>query len=699
MRFFLLTLISFIFVSSVFSSEWKPPRISLSGKREHPVITLPAEGLERLRAELEGGPHQKEVQGLIDAGEKAIRGELEFPPRGGVHSQWYNCPDCETRMRTVSPTEHRCRICEKTYSGSPYDDVLFSQIHGRNLRRLEEAAWAYILTKDDRFATFARDVLLGYAERYLEYEYRHASRSNSAYARRAGGRLFDQTLTEAFHLQQYILPAYDLVAGSQLFKPADHRAIREKLIVPMVEGMFRNDKGKSNWQSFHNTAMFWAGAILGNREWMERSIFEPENGFLFQMENSVLSDGMWYENSWSYHFYTYRALGRHAQGAAHLGIDLWNHPKMKKMLTLPLDFVMADGSVPRTGNATTLRPLDRARSRAALMEAAYAVYQDPAFLPVLPEKITSHSVLYGNTDVTGRGQLKPRRSTVMESGYAILRTAGEPGLTAALNFAPFGGYHSHFDKLSFVFFGFGEELGVDRGRAAAQAYNLPIHRNWYRATISHNTVLVDGKSQSAADGELLFFNSTDEEVAVVAKTDAYEGVDHRRMLFMTPDYLLVFDELEAANPRRFDWFYHNLGNAAESALATEPADLSVFGDAAEYIADGKSGQSNKLLWAHFPGKNVTVHLTEAGGSDSAITTAHAPGRSVDVRIPLVFITRKGERANFAAAIEPVRNGEEPRVRDVVVSQTDEGPLVDVDFAGKRHRYLLRSDHSIIRSRN
>ena len=51
------------------------------------------------------------------------------------------------------------------------------------------------------------------------------------------------------------------------------------------------------------------------------------------------------------------------------------------------------------------------------------------------------------------------------AGHAILRTQGPAGLTAAFTFGPYGGFHGHFDKLSFVFFGHGQELGVDPGRA------------------------------------------------------------------------------------------------------------------------------------------------------------------------------------------------------------------------------------------
>jgi len=87
-----------------------------------------------------------------------------------------------------------------------------------------------------------------------------------------------------------------------------------------------------------------------------------------------------------------------------------------------------------------------------------------------------------------------------DAGHAILRTRGPAQLTAALTFGPYGGFHGHYDKLSFVFFGFGRELAVDPGRARSQAYRLPIHRNWYKATIAHNAVLVDGKSQKHCPG-------------------------------------------------------------------------------------------------------------------------------------------------------------------------------------------------------
>jgi hypothetical protein len=164
-----------------------------------------------------------------------------------------------------------------------------------------------------------------------------------------------------------------------------------------------------------------------------------------------------------------------------------------------------------------------------LFEPAYHAYQDPQILALLGERTSFESVLLGRT---AQAVAKPAvlESMVFEdAGHAILRAKGEAGLTAALTFGPYGGFHGHFDKLSFVFYGFGRELGVDPGRARSQAYRLPIHSHWYKATISHNTVLVDQQSQSLRRASHSL-NPGRVHVAGARCDDAYSGVKHTRWL-------------------------------------------------------------------------------------------------------------------------------------------------------------------------
>jgi hypothetical protein len=275
----------------------------------------------------------------------------------------------------------------------------------------------------------------------------------------------------------------------------------------------------------------------------------------------------------------------------------------------------------------------------------------------------------------------------------MLRRPGPGNLTAAFSFAQSGEYHAHFDLLSFVFFGFGEELGVDRGRAASQAYRLPIHEEWYRATISHNTVLVDGQTQQAAGAELLFFEANEDyATAVAATSQAYPGVHHRRMILLTEDYLLTFDDLQADEARRFDWFYHNTGTRADLSATTRETILS--GPGYDYIQDARQAQLDEGIAVTFTHPSVPLHLREAGAPGTIATVGHGPGSAIDIRIPLLFLSREGRNAAFAASYEPVRHGEAPSIDRISWRRLTNGIELTVHRASARDLFLLRDDHRI-----
>ena len=619
--------------------------ITLPDPQPGPSVACTAEELARLReAYRSTGLEHDVVAKRVAQANEALEREVVFPPEGGQHNQWYQCEQCQLALETIDARHHRCRKCGKVYSGYPYDNVIYSRTHERLTRDMWACAWAYTLTGDEKYTRHAREILVGYAERYSTYPYHSADMGKMTdRPSRSGGHVFEQTLNEASWMQE-VCEAYDLVRTSQALTPEDHRAIREDLLLQVYANIAKHKAGKSNWQTYHNAAFMMIGGVLNRADLVRQAIEDKENGFYYQMQSSVLPGGMWYENSWGYHFYTLVAVERIVETARRLGIDLYSVPQVKEMFTVALDYTMADGTLPRFGDATTTR------IPGGLYEAPYHHWRDPMLLALLPEAPTWDSVLYGRTEKPVREPASSQSVLETGAGHALLRAGAS---TAAFTFGPFGGFHGHFDKLSFVYFSQSKELGYDPGRARSQAYRLPVHKNWYRATISHNTVLVDRVSQEGTEGESELFVSAPELAAAAAHTDrAYAGVLHRRLLVLRPRFLVVVDVLAAADGKThtFDWLYHNRGEGISCSAAVEET-AAPEGQGFEYLKGlrrGEAGGPFQAIVAMGPDR-VGVHVNGEPGSEVLVGTG--VGESVLDRVPLLVVTRRGQSARFAAAIE------------------------------------------------
>lgn len=670
----LLISIGLVLNAASTSQKVRSEMIKLPDPIPWPVTACTIDELNRLRSAYTGtGPEHDVVSDRVRRARDLLADPPEYPPEGGQHNLWYQCLRCQMSLETVDATHHRCLKCGEVYSGYPFDNVLYKSWHGRNASHMTTAAWAFALTGERPFGERVREMLLTYSDQYLKYPY-HSSNMGKRDDKPGvtGGHVMEQTLSESSWMLA-VADAYDLIRTSDILSVDDHGVIRDGLLLPLYENTIKNKRGKSNWQTYHNAAILAIGAVLGRADLVDFALNDEENGFHYQMEVSVLPGGMWYENSWGYHFYPLEAVRRMTETSQHLGIDLYGIPQVKEMYTVALDYVMADGTLPRFADATTQRiPGDR-------YETAYYQWRDPVFLEVLPEEPTWGSILYGRKTGSIYGVGDSWSSVLKEgAGHAILRTNGPGGrASAVLTYGPFGGGHGHFDKLSFVYFASGIEQGYDPGRARSQAYRLPIHRDWYRATTSHNTVLVDRASQEGVEGALELFLTNEHLSAAAANTDqAYAGVMHHRLLVMRPTYLLVADILDSGDGREhtFDWMYHNVGesvSSAEAPVAAAPGEGQGF----EYLEDCRRGETSGPISAQIQNGDHAVHVMMAEDGRSDVLIGSGPGESVMDRIPMHMVTRKGTAARFATTIGTGALGGESPVQSV--SAMDEGAGVVV----------------------
>ncbi|MDB5085687.1 MAG: Heparinase family protein, partial [Bacilli bacterium] len=227
---------------------------------------------------------------------------FDIPLTGGGWSHAYNCPDDGAYLQLIDRHHHKCPICSKVWSGSPWDDTAIANEHWNYSMRCKEAAIVYGITHDDRLLSWCKQILLFYAEHYHSYPF-HDKKGGTG---NTGGKVQCQTLSEA----SWIIPlAESCYIFRQLGVLTDEELMRLKdnLFLPVVEVIKENPAGKSNWQTYHNAAKIWIGAATEVQPLIEEAIQDPDNGFLFQMENSLGNDGFWYEGAWGYHFYTLTA--------------------------------------------------------------------------------------------------------------------------------------------------------------------------------------------------------------------------------------------------------------------------------------------------------------------------------------------------------------------------------------------------------
>jgi rubrerythrin len=362
-----------------------------NGRRNHPLIAASAEEMGRLKtAWKSSGEEHAVLVKMFARADKALAEPLNFPPEGGQHNQWYQCSSCQIGLVTIDSTHHKCPKCGKVYSGFPYDNVLYGRQHSRNFSLAEDAAWAWSVTGNKKYAELAAGILKGYADRYLKYPMVHAAvddrnidvaaQKNGKYS--SAGHIMEQTLNEAM-LMIPLVTAYDLIYDSGVLQSEEKKKIEENLIRAMADCINVHKTGKSNWQTWHNTALMYAGIVLGDKQMVNQSFLDPGNGFMTQMKISVLPEGMWYENSWGYHYYTLSALTIMAEGARRIGADIYSHEMLRKMYLIAFDYLMADGSLPRFGDAVDDSPKNN-----SINEKAYAVYKDVRLLSTLPAEPT-----------------------------------------------------------------------------------------------------------------------------------------------------------------------------------------------------------------------------------------------------------------------------------------------------------------------
>lgn len=137
--------------------------------------------------------------------------------------------------------------------------------------------------------------------------------------------------------------------------------------------------------------------------------------------------------------------------------------------------------------------------------------------------------------------------------------------------SPYGSVsHSHGDQNSIIIFAYGEPLIIKSGHYIG--FGSSMHRDYRRQTLSHNTLLIDGKGQYAGADKIKQLNATGNILEVKQKyvyikedaTNAYlENVKSlksyiREIYFVDEQYFIIVDSVDSDEDVNLTFLLHSL---------------------------------------------------------------------------------------------------------------------------------------------
>ena len=385
---------------------------------------------------------------------------------------------------------------------------------------------------------------------------------------------------------------------------------------------------------------------------MVADTIDGKSGFRFQMRESVLKDGFWYEGSPAYHFYSLDALRWTALGAKMAGTNLVDIPQFRAMFKAPTRYLFPDMSFPGVNDSYSFS----ISKFSGLYDLAYSWYGDKVFaLAAEQGKRDNIKALFWGVDTLPETSDIDLWQPVSDSpgvGGALLTQSDSRNnpIAVHIHYGPHGGYHGHPDKLALIAFADGKVILPDPGRVA---YASPLQEGWYKTTLAHNTLVVDRKNQKEAKARSIRFCEMDSLSAVQADCpDAYPGVNMVRTTVVTPNYLIDLFTADSKNSHVFDLPYHFEGKL-KNPPAMEPCKPLGEEDGYDQLKD-LSQSPYKPNWSadFFQDKNKGVRFTLLGDSPSEIYLSSGRIENPPRFVPMLLLSQSGKQARFLSLIEP-----------------------------------------------
>ena len=449
--------------------------------------------------------------------------------------------------------------------------------HKNNYKNAVACGIAYQITKDERYAKYVKDLLIRYAQVYNTWG-RHPKRKQQP-----GGKMFWQNLNDCVWLV-YMIQGYDCIYDYVGEK--DRKYLMDSLWTRVVyEQTVIN---KKIFNLIHNHATWstagvgMAGYVCGRKDWVEIALKgsdkDGKTGFLKQIDDLFSPDG-YYEEGPYYLRYAIQPFIIFAAAIQkyqpELKIYEYRNSVLKKAVDCDLQCTYTNKVFIPINDALKDKTYETEELIYAVDVAYGDMHANDDLLDIAQQQkrvIVSDAGLKVAKAIT-EGKTKPFIYKPMfirdgaegkSGGIGLLRTGTNKNQSFVVMKAGTQGMgHGHFDKLNLIFFDNNTEVLTDYG--SVRFLNVETksgggytkeNDTWAKATIAHNTLVVDKTSQYKAEWEaaekfapsLVYFDANKQyQVVCMEENNAYDDVKMLRAA-------ILFQPDEAESPLLLDVF-------------------------------------------------------------------------------------------------------------------------------------------------
>lgn len=581
--------------------------------------------------------------------------------------------------------------------------------HKQNYTYMNLAGRLFLITQEEKYAQFVKDLLAIYAEKYLTFDFHVQKNTNPT------GRLFHQILNEHCWLMFTSL-AYSCVAS--VMTEEERTAVVERIFEPMLD-MF-TVKYAHDFDRIHNHGI-WAvaavgicGLAIGKPEYLEMSVYgqdrDDTGGFLAQISQLFAPSGYYMEGPY-YHRYAIRPTCVFAEVVhRHMPeVDIYNYKD--KVIGNTVQAMLAtaypNGEFPALNDASRTMSITDMGVQVAVSVYSKHYGMDDNILGMakIQNAVWMHpcglelSQAYDKAIADREIGMPFWPSVELNEGptgnngaQGFIRMQDKTGDVSQLvmNYGQHGMGHGNFDTLGITFFNRGQEVlreyGFCRWVNVEPKFGgryLDENKSYARQTIAHNAVTIDEQCQNGFDvdradsvhGLPHFFKVEGTEINGMSAfaNDHYPNTDMQRSVFMLnldeleAPLLLDLYRIEGEGEHQYDYSHQYDGQIVRTNFDYQSfSELNTLGDDFGYqhlwkVASGKVQDTALVSWL----QNNTYY-TWLGTSSSAkaivdentrdneviFTRTGANDPSFNLRSEPAFILRsKGESTLFASVLE------------------------------------------------